>query len=73
MSMISLAIHLRGTTACRRVGTTIGTTTRNRVGNILNCARSSMMSASFGNRIYASIFSTGTNVTLGSGFIGLMS
>ncbi len=73
ISMISLAIGLTGPTGCRRVYTTVGTTSRNRLGNILNCARSTIISSSFLNSTHASVFSTGTNVTLASAFIGIIS
>lgn len=73
ISMISLAIILRGTTAVTRVGTTVGRTSRNRLGNVLNCARSTIISASFHNYTGASVCSSGTNVSLSSGFTGIIS
>lgn len=73
MSIISLAIGLGGTTSGRTVYTTVGTTSRNRLGNMLNCARSTIISSSFLNYTLASVFSTGTNICLASGFIGIIS
>lgn len=73
ISLISLITRLSGSMATRRMGDTLGTTTRNRLGNVLTCDRRPLMSNSCGKGPTSSAVSTLSAVIVRNDVMGIVS